>query len=155
MSKFKLLVTSLALASAIGMPSFAQDGENPAVKARKALMQLYGYNISQLGAMAKGDVDYNADAALAAAGNLVTLSNINQSAMWPQGTDSENSASSRALPAIWTNFPDVAAKGKAFADAALAMEAAAGTDLASLQSAMGALGASCSGCHKPYRGPRK
>jgi cytochrome c556 len=75
--------------------------------------------------------------------------------MWPQGTDNEADPNSRALPAIWTNFPDVAAKGKALADAAVAMQAAAGKDLDSLRAAMGPLGASCGACHKVYRGPAR
>ncbi len=37
--------------------------------------------------------------------------------------------------------------------AATAMEAAAGTDLASLQAAMGAVGGACGACHKAYRVP--
>lgn len=152
---FKYVATA-ALSSIMlfgAVPSIAQDKENPAIKARQSLMQLYSFNLSQLGAMAKEEVAYDRDTASAAAQNLVTLSRVSQSAMWPPGTDSETSATSRALPALWQNFDP--AKGKAFSDAAVAMEVAAKTDLAALQAAMGALGASCSGCHKPYRGPRK
>lgn len=155
MPNFKSGFIALGFAAALAAPAVSQDGENPAVKARQAVMQLYSFNLSQLGAMAKGNVDYNAETASAAAQNLVALTKINQSAMWPQGTDSESSATSRALPAIWSNFGDVSAKNQAFVDAAMAMETAAGTDLASLQAAMGALGGSCSGCHKAYRGPKK
>jgi len=59
----------------------------------------------------------------------------------------------RALPALWENFPDLMTKGKALADAAAGMADAAGTDLASLQAAMGPLGGACSACHKAYRAP--
>lgn len=150
----KLVIATTVVASVMANTAIAQDKSNPAIKARQAQMQLYSFNLGQLAAMAKGNVDYNADAAMAAANNLVALSQMNQSAMWPQGTDNASDSSTRALPAIWENFPDVFAKGQAFADAAVAMQAAAGVDLASLQGAMGALGGSCSGCHKPYRGPR-
>ncbi|MEE4346330.1 MAG: cytochrome c, partial [Paracoccaceae bacterium] len=37
--------------------------------------------------------------------------------------------------------------------AAKAMEGAAGTDLASLQAAMGPVGEACGACHKAYRVP--
>lgn len=151
-------ITTLALISATAFAGIAvaggHGGGNPAVKARNSIMALYGFNIGQLGAMAKGDVEYDAAAATAAANNMVMLSQLDQSAMWPQGTDSESYDGSRALPAIWENFGDVAAKGKALNDAALVMQAAAGQDLDSLQGAMGALGGACSACHKAYRAPK-
>jgi len=73
--------------------------------------------------------------------------------LWPAGSDADSAEGTRALPDIWSNFPDVAAKGAMMREAADAMAAAAGTDLASLQAAMGPLGAACGGCHKPYRAP--
>lgn len=148
-----LWVAATVLATTIGAPALAQDADR-AVKARISLMQLYSFNLGTLGAMAKGEMAYDAGAASAAADSLVALSQVNQSAMWPQGTEQGAVAGSRALAKIWTSFPDVAAKGQAFTDAAAAMQDAAGMDLASLQAAMGPLGGSCSGCHKAYRGPK-
>ena len=151
-------ITTLALAGALGATfigsATAHDIDNAAVKARIALMQLYAFNLSTLGAMAKGDVAYDAEAASRAAGTLVTLSQVDQSAMWPAGSDSASDPASRALPAIWENFPDVSAKGAAFGEAAVAMQAAAGQDLEALQAAMGTLGGTCSACHKAYRAPK-
>ncbi|MGR3616632.1 MAG: c-type cytochrome [Paracoccaceae bacterium] len=144
----------VAAVTALATVAYADGHSNPAVGARKSVMALYGFNIGQLGAMAKGDVEYNADAAVAAANNIVLMTQVNQSAMWPAGTDSASYEGSRALPAIWEDFGDVSAKGQALADAALAMQAAAGMDLASLQGAMGALGGACGACHKAYRAPK-
>ncbi len=132
----------------------AHQSENAAVKARTSIMQLYAFNLGTLGAMAKGEADYNAEAATSAANNLVVLTQLDQSAMWPAGTDNVSDPSSRALPAIWENFADVGAKGQALADAAVAMQAAAGQDLDSLKGAMGPLGGACSACHKAYRAPK-
>ncbi len=131
----------------------AQETTHPAVKARTAIMDLYANNLGQLGAMAKGEVAYDAAAASAAANNLALLVQLDQSALWPQGTDSGSIENTRALPALWQNFPDVMAKGKALSDAAMAMQAAAGTDLGSLQANIGALGGACGACHKAYRAP--
>ena len=139
-------VACVALGGAV-----AQTQVHPAVKARQSIMTLYANNLGQLGAMAKGDVEYNAEAASAAATNLVLLTQMDQSTLWPQGTDNASTDGTRALPAMWENFPDVMAKGQAMSDAALAMQAAAGTDLDSLRGAMGALGGACGGCHKAYR----
>ena len=97
-------------------------------------------------------MDYDAGKASAAAASLAALSGVDQSAMWPQGSDTDAlGEDTAALPAIWATYPAITEKGKAFADAAAAMNDAAGTDLASLQAAMGALGKSCGDCHKDFR----
>ncbi len=143
------IIAAVTLTVAVATPTFADES---AIKARKALMQLRAFNIGQLGAMAKGAVDYNAEAAQAAADNLVATTTINQMAMWPQGTDNVAMAGKTgALPELWATFPAVFEKDKAFVEAATAMAAVAGTDLASLQGAMGTLGGGCGGCHKLYK----
>lgn len=139
-------------ATMVTAASHAPD-PSPAIKARQAQMQLYAFNLGTLGAMAQEKMPYDAAVASVAAKNLAALAHLDQSMMWPAGSDSDSVEGSRALPDIWANFPDVSAKGQAMKDAADAMVAAAGTDLASLQAAMGPLGASCGGCHKPYRVP--
>ncbi len=151
-SKITLAIAGLVIVGAIGT-AIAQEASNPAVTARKSIMQLYAFNLGSLGAMAKGDVEYDAKAATSAANNLVTLTQIDQSSMWPAGSDSSADSSSRALPAIWQNFPDVMAKGAALSEAVVVMQGAAGQDLESLRAAMGGIGGACSECHKAYRAP--
>lgn len=150
--KITLAVAGLVTATVIGT-AIAHEGNNPAVKARTSIMQLYAFNLGTLGAMAKGEMDYNAEAATSAANNLVTLTQIDQSAMWPAGSDSDSDPNSRALPSMWQNFPDVMAKGAAMSEAAVAMQAAAGQDLDALRAAIGGVGGACSACHKAYRVP--
>lgn len=137
----------------------AQDKgpHDKAIKARQSLMQLYSFNLGILGDMAKGDVDYNAEAAQAAADNLLAAVSMNQSAMWPPGSDSENEENStnRALPEIWGNFPEVAEAGKAAVTAATDLQSAAGTGLDALKGAMGPAGKSCKGCHDNFRAEKK
>ncbi len=152
----KVLLTAAALTATL--PAVAQDVDPAiagAIKARQAHMQLLAFNLGTIGAMAQGKAEYNAEAAQAAADNIVALTTIHQAAYWPEGSDSVSVASSNALPALWADFPGVMAKGTAMSEAAVAMQAAAGTDLASLQGAMGALGASCGGCHEAFRKPRQ
>ena len=60
---------------------------------------------------------------------------------------------SKVVAELWQNMPDVMSKGADLVTAATAMEVAAGTDLASLQAAMGPLGGACGACHKAYRVP--
>ncbi|SMX35152.1 c-type cytochrome [Actibacterium lipolyticum] len=143
---------SLIAGSAIGA-SHENKANEAAIKARKAHMQLYAFNLGVLGAMAKGEMEYNAEAAQGAAGNISALTKMNQGAFWPQDSDSLSAENTRALPDIWENFPDVMEKSNALVQAATAMDAAAGTDLASLQGAIGPLGQACGACHKKYRQP--
>jgi cytochrome c556 len=124
-----------------------------ATKARHAQMDLYSFNLGILGGMAKGEVPYDSAAASAAAGNLAALAQLDQTHIWPEGSDELGVDGSRAMAEIWENMPDVMAKSDDLVTAAKAMEMAAGTDLASLQAAMGPVGAACGACHKAYRVP--
>lgn len=153
MKKIPAVAAGLLSVAVIGS-AIADESENPAVKARTSIMQLYAFNLGTLGGMAKGEMEYDAEAATRAANNLVVLTQIDQSAMWPAGSDNASDPSTRALPAIWKNFPDVSAKGQAMAEAAVAMQAAAGQNVDALKAAMGDLGGSCSACHKAYRAPK-
>lgn len=153
---FTIIGAALGLAIAAGAAT-GQDAQakalSDATKARQAQMQLYAFNLGQLGAMAKGEVAYDSAAASAAAGNLASLARLDQGRLWPEGSDEMGVDGSRAMPAIWENMPDVMTKAADLVTATTAMEAAAGTDLASLQAAMGAVGGACGACHKAYRVP--
>ncbi|RME15013.1 MAG: cytochrome c [Alphaproteobacteria bacterium] len=143
------------VAGAVALSAQAQGSDNPAVTARQSLMRLYAFNIGTLGAMAKGNMPYDAEAAAAAARNLAALSHLNGKAMWPAGTDNASIEGTHALPAIWEDFAGFAAKGQALQAATEAMAEAAPKGLESLQGAMGPLGAACGGCHKVYRASMK
>lgn len=132
----------------------AQDLEQ-AVQARHSLMTLNGHYLGQLGAMAKGETPYDAAKAEAAAASLAALAMLDESAMWPEGSD--NGAlgdKTRALPVIWTSYPAITEKMQAFADATAALAKTAGTDLASLQAGIGPVGKACGDCHETYRAPK-
>jgi cytochrome c556 len=138
--------------SAIG-DSHADKATMAAVKARQSIMTLNAFNIGLLGGMAKGEIEYDADAATAAASNLAALSKMDQSRMWPPGSDSETLGAdvTEALPAIWAEDSKIGEAMMTLQEAAVAMEGAAGGGLDSLRSAMGPLGKSCGGCHETYR----
>lgn len=158
MKKTFAALSALILTGAVAGTAIGQSQGDPAlmgaVKARQAQMQLNAFNIGLLGGMAKGDIAYDADAASGAASNLAALTRMNQSRMWPKGSDNVALGSeTRALPAIWEEGSDIMAKGMALGEAAAAMEAAAGGGLDSLKGAIGALGGACGACHKAYRQP--
>lgn len=144
------LVTAAGIAA--GAAFAASDAEvNPAVKARQAHMQLYAHNIGVLGGMAQGNIEYNAEAAQAAANNLVALSSINQTSYWPPGTSVDDIEGTRALPAAWDDMEGIIAAHMAFIEAAAGMADVAGNGLEAVQGAIGPLGGACAACHRNYR----
>lgn len=150
----RILATTAVIVATAGLSFAGGHGGNPAVKARQSHMQLYGHNLGVIGAMAKGEVEYNADAASAAANNLVALTSLNQMSYWPAGSD--NGAlgdETRALPDIWSDFPGVMEKAQAVSAAVTELAAAAGTGQEALGPALGKVGGACNECHKAYRQP--
>ena len=148
-----LIAAAIISTTAISQESPEAKAIAAAVKARQSHMTLYAFNIGLLGGMAKGEIAYDADAATAAAGNLASMSQLNQSRYWPKGSDNValGKETTEALPAIWTADSKVGEKAMALVAAAIAMEQAAGGGLESLRGAIGPLGKSCGGCHETYR----
>lgn len=154
MKIFRLLIVGSALAALAATNTIAgsHSEANPAVKARQAHMGLFSFNLGALGAMAKGEADYDAAAAQAAADNLLALSALNQMAYWTPGTSNADLEGTRALPAIWEAGSDVMTKVDDLHTAAMAMAENAGT-LDGVKANIGAVGAACGACHKAYRAP--
>ncbi len=141
------LVATVAIAGGHGSP------EDQAVGARKAQMSLISFNMGPLGAMAKGEMDFDAEMAAQLGADLKALADLEMSRMWLEGTDNGAHPTTRAAPAIWQDY---AGFEEDMADLSKAGDAiAASTDLAGLQAAVGMAGAACGACHKAYRGPKR
>ena len=148
-ARWMLVVVSLTLAFSA---SAAQDPNEKAIKARKAVMTLQSWYAGPLFQMAKGDMDYDADAARAYAAALNTVATIKGDMMWPPGTDNgAYEGKTRALAEIWSTYPEVAKKGEALSEAAAALAAVAGDGLDALRSKIGPVGKACKGCHDDFR----
>jgi len=148
----KLISAAIGLSVIAGVAHGAAHTKEleAAVKARQSVMRLYAHNLGALGAMAKGEVEYDAEAAKTAAANLAAVNSLKM-AVWLPGTDSDSMEGTNALPAIWENLDDFMAKGGALKAAVADLQGAAGTDLASLQAAVGKVGMACGSCHKSYQ----
>lgn len=160
MSFFRKTVILSTAMSVVATLTFAgahsTSSEEQAVKARQSKMTLLAFNIGILGAMAKGDQEYDADAAGLAAANLAALSSVWMPTAWAEGTDNESVKGTRALPKLWQDTPEeVGAKARALSDAAQSLAKVAGTDLDSLRSAIGPVGQACGSCHKAYRAEKE
>lgn len=136
---------------AVATPALANKAAD-AVKARQGYYQMLKFNLGGLAAMAKRETPYDAAAAQGYADNLVALSKLGISPLWPEGTDNAAMAGkTRALPKIWSDLPGVQAKQKDFIAAAEALAAAAGGGLQGLGPAVGKTGGACKACHDDYR----
>lgn len=147
-----LIAGAAAVASSVAFAGSHSD-ENPAVKARKAHMQLYAHNIGILAGMARGNTEYDADAAVAAASNLADLSHIDETSYWIPGTDNASIDGTRALPALFENLGDVQTKINALNTASVALMETAGNGLDAVQAGVGPVGQACGACHDAYRAP--
>ncbi|MBB3710691.1 cytochrome c556 [Limimaricola variabilis] len=122
---------------------------------RESHMKLMGAHLGVLGTMAKGEMEYDANVASAAAEALAGLAQGTNGNYWVEGSSTEDLEDSRALPELWQDMEDVGQKAAALRDATQAMQEAAGTDLAALQGAMKSVGDACGDCHKAYRKPEE
>lgn len=150
----KFLGTTLAAAAVLVAGTAFAGPFDSAIKARQGLMDNYAFNLGMLGGMAKGAIPYDAAQAKAAADNLVTLTTLNEGAYWPKGSDmdamKDNDVKTHALPAIWEKKDDFMGHIKTLHDAAMKMQAAAGSQ-EGIRGAIGAVGGACGGCHKAFR----
>ncbi len=124
------------------------------ITARQAFMQVLKFNMGIVGDMAKGKRDYDAKLAESAAKNIHAASLMDNGAMWPKGSDNANTEltiKTAALPKIWSNFPEVVEKHKAWIEASAALSANAGKGLDALREYIVPVGKSCQSCHKSFR----
>ncbi|MDF1726993.1 MAG: cytochrome c [Sulfitobacter sp.] len=132
--------------------SHAAKSSDATVAARHHQMQMVGYHIGLLGAVAKGEMEYSSEMVDAAAKNLANLASMERATLWVEGTEQGVADMSRAKAEIWSNPDDFAAKFMALEEAANAMVGAA--DAAAVGAGMGPLGGACKDCHETYRGPK-
>jgi len=135
------------------MPAFAAKDPNlKLIKARQSEMQLRSFNAGPLFGMAKGKVEYNAELASMLANNLLLQTKLDMGRAWAKGTDNGTySGKTTALPEIWTTYPKISEKGKAYVKAVTELAAVAGNGLDALKSKVGDLGKGCKGCHDDFR----
>lgn len=148
-----LTIAATMTGLAFGTAATAQDGGpyDMPITARQGIMAYLAMNVGTLGGMAQGKVAYDATAAKTAADNIAAAASLDMSMLWPKGSDDESNMSSKSLAKIWAEGSTFGDKMQALKTAAVAMQTAAGTDLAALQGAMKDLGGACAACHKEYR----
>ncbi len=152
-----LVVASVVSALAAPAAFAGSHGGNPAVKARQSHMQLYLHNLGIIGAMARGNAEYDAEAAQAAADNLVALTKLSQRTYWAPGTSNADlGEETRLLPALFEDggFARAMEIGGALAEATEGLAAVAGNGLEAVGPALGPVGRQCGACHEAFQQPR-
>jgi cytochrome c556 len=144
-------------AGAVSTAALADGHLEKAVQARQGFMKVVAFNLGPLGAMAKGEMEYDAELAANNAKNIEALAVMNTGAMWPEGSDNAalGEDKTRALPAAWAADSKVMEKHEAWAKASAELAATAGDGLDALKAGVGAVGKSCGGCHDDYRAEKK
>ncbi|WP_286237876.1 c-type cytochrome [Neptuniibacter halophilus] len=134
----------------IALPAVAETPFEDQIEARQSYFQVLKHNMGLLGSMVKGKRDYDPAIADAAAKDIYLLSQLNNTLMWPAGSDLEQ-AETKAKPEIWQNGADVQEKFKALNTAAEQLAANAGQGADALKKSFGPVGKSCKSCHDDYR----
>lgn len=155
------LTKALLAAAALSLPLAATvqgagHGDNPFaghIAARQGYMDILAFNISTLGGMARGNIDYDAEAAQTAADNIAAMAMVDGRGFWAEGSDNFalGEETTRALPAIWDNSAGWGEAWMEFSAAAQGMAEVAGGGLDALRGGIGPLGSSCGGCHEDFR----
>ncbi len=147
-----VLFSAVIFAPTAAMTQEGDDLQSKAIATRQGLMKLVLWEAGPLFGMAKGEVEYNADAARANATDLAIITQYPFPDLFVG--DSSNEArpgKTRALPKIWD---DMSGFEKAYADfrsAVAALGDKVGKGQPELAAAVSAVGKTCGGCHKPYR----
>jgi len=152
----KTMSAFVALAGLVLASQSFADGDDPnldLIKARQGEMELRAYFIGPLVAMAKGEMEYDADLAAGLVSSLKLLTKLDRGMdrAWAPGTGNNNyPRKTAALPAIWTTYPEFAEHGKKYKTALEALASTAGNSLDDLRANLGSVGKTCKGCHDDF-----
>jgi cytochrome c556 len=148
----KILIALSALALSATAVTAANEGDQAAIDARRALMQANGAAAAVSAAMMKNELAYNAAVAKSAIATFRAVS-LSLGEHFPEGTHSMEGT--KASPAIWEKAGDFAAAiAKLQADTAAASQASGKdgpADLAAFQAAVGPVLGDCKSCHEAFR----
>lgn len=150
-----VLAGLLAVAS---VPVMANEASKPDAKVKISVVSLVA---ARQAAMMMSAADLGAIRAMYDAGDApdkmrFAVNGLVRWSMAMTGLFAKGSAhaSSRALPAIWTNWPGFEAEAAKFQGATGALQAAVkGTDRAAIGTAIDGVRASCQSCHTRFQAP--
>lgn len=136
------------LISTAGLTVTASVASADAIKDRQDKMKIVGKSMGIVGKMAKGETEFDSEAALAA---FVAMKDAAEGyeTLFPAGT--ETGGETEAAPAIFTDRAGFEAKVADFEASLVKVTAAAPESVEALGALVGEVGQNCGVCHKAYR----
>lgn len=152
MLKFRRLLTAGLLAGALFIPTAQASGDpDEAIKYRLLVMSSLGDHIGAIAAVLKGKVAHKSH--ILGHARAMQAASLMLDDIFPADSDF---GLTRAKPEIWQQPEKFMAAIRAFQDASAVLVQAAETgDMAAVGAALGGVGKSCGGCHKPFRAPKE
>jgi cytochrome c556 len=123
------------------------------IEYRQDVLGVMAWQVDTLGAMAQGDVDYDAEVFKLRADNLAALAHMPWEG-FVEGSfrGGDHSVDTGALAKIADNMDDFTAKGDDLvAETATLAELAGGDDFTAMRRQVAKVGQTCKGCHDEYR----
>lgn len=148
--QLSLLAAAAVVGLATALPAAAQfRNAEAAVKYRQSVMQVQGFHLGRIFAMANGRIPFDAKVV---AEDAMVLDTIDKLPFKAFGDGTDKVTNSRAKPAIWTERAKFDAAALKMADEVTKLNAAAKTgNQEAIKAAVGAVGASCNACHDDYQ----
>lgn len=138
---------SIATVSSV-MADEQKTPEEAAIDYRKASFGMIKHHFGPMGAMVKGDKEFNAEEFAKNAEAVATLSKFPMNGFIAGSDMGETEAKDN----IWSNMDDFKKKMETFQiEAASLAEIAKGGDMAGIKPQFGKVGESCKACHKEYK----
>jgi len=148
----QLIIAAAAGVVTVGLAAGAAfAGGHTVAEQRVMVMKGIAGHMKALAAVAKGEAQ--ADAGTPVHGQAIQELSLTVRFLWPEGSGGANT---RAKDEIWQQWDKFMAANDAFKHAAPKLAAAAKTgDRAQIGAALGEVGKTCGGCHKPFRKPKQ
>lgn len=142
--KFSTSTLILGLVLAGGLALAQAKATDPIVHARQTLMDGNGAAMGVLGAMAKGEREFDAAAAEVAKQGLIA----HAVEIPVKFTENASDPESKAKPEIWTNWDEFVKYAAALGTAAAALDA---SSLDGVKAGLGGIGGACKDCHTEFK----
>lgn len=142
-----------AVLAALPVVALADDAKEEALKARHGFYTMLSINMGVLSGMARGEIAYDEEAASTAGSNIEALSRYAVPGLFIEGTAAGEMDDSGALPVVWSDSADFAAKHAALGEAATGSGEAVRGGQGNVGPVVQNLGIACKACHDKFRKP--
>lgn len=148
-----LLTAAMAASMLSALPAAAQNPKpEDVIEFRQGVYKVIGWYFSPLGAMAKGEVPFDAQVAARNAGIVADMSRVAPDA-FVRGSDAGETA---VRPEVWSKSQDFAKVMDNFQQQATKLtEVAQAGDFNAFRAQVGETGKACKACHDDFRKKRR